>query len=424
MISPPTAPPPLARTRRLAALVCAACLLLNAALARATPGELLGAYERAQGALSQSLALLESEGGEAALRSLRRAEAAFPALAETLSPSLRAGLEATAKRAEAALASGSATDFAVQRAVLGGALGRALYERALEEAAQGRAEEAAALFAALERAHGLAAAPEGDRGDPQRAFEHRLAAHGLEALGGLPTGDRDRDYRTLAERYGELLLVQGSPRLPAATTDALLAAIDQVVAGGSPEEPLAALREGLAAFAAASAPPARAPTQAPAAPELEAAATRHEGPAPPATLPPTPAPAAPPTSAFSDHALQALWVLLGLLALVALVQALALALAGQQPLHHLAVALLLLPASLEGLAALAPLSGWPALAPLARLSLQSAALQRLWVLLVAVAVLCLAVSWRRTTAPADGTPRPAPAPPRLASTELDWDEDF
>jgi hypothetical protein len=446
----PTHPPP-ARVRWLMACF-AACLLFSAALARAAPGalqayeprsadDLLSVYERAQEALSQSLTLVEDAEREAALRSFRRAEEALPILAALLAPSLRAGLETTRARAEEALANGSATDFAVQRAVLGGALGRALYERALEAAAQGDAEETAALLAALERAHGLPAAPRSDRDELRRAFENRLAAHALSALEGLPTGDRDRDYRNLAERYGELLLVQGSPHLPPATVDALLAAVERVVAGTSPEAPLAELREHLAAFAASSAP---SPTETsvpvattPATATEPEVATRREGqgsttsstpPTTPAPTVPTTAPTAT-TGTFEARVLSALLTLFGLLVLLALAQAAKLALAGQHPLHNLAVALLLLPALLESVAALAPLSGWSALAPLEGLSLQHRPAQLLWVLLVALAIFCLAIGWRRAAAPHRASPHPArrtatPPAATLARTELDWGEDF
>lgn len=488
-------------------------LALMGATAAAAPAQsvsvsLLDAYEEAQAALSASAERFLSDRVEA-LDSLRRAEARLPEVTGALAPSLQAGLEATFARAETAIVNRSETDFAVQRAVLGGGLGRALFEHALEQAQAGDVGRAQTLLGllAVERALRPTTFDETSAGALQLAFERRLAQRSLEALQALPTGDRNRDYRLLAERYGDLLTVQGSPRLPTATTDALLRAINQVVADEPLGDALSDLRTHLNTFAETAAAEAAlaasgdeldsgvaAPTGAGVATGAETGVdtgavdavtggrSSAEGPTTesPTAENPTGVPpgageagavarggpvASPTAEAFPAEALDAatlgtgvqerttsplLLALLGLLALLAGARAVQLAATRHHPLQNVAVALLLLPAVLEGLAALAPLSGQTFLEPLRALSpLRQPALQPLWVLLVAVAVLCLALSWRRavpvtqaqpvpkarasgSTQPAtqpETPPRPAPtlAPhptPSLASTGIDWDEDF
>lgn len=458
-------------------------------------------YRDAQDALSRSLRVFGSDRVEA-LDTLRYAGTLLPEITRDLEPALRQGLTATVRRAEEAIVNQSETDFAVQRAVLGGGLQRALYEAALESLEGGDAPRARELLEQL--AGDLSLRPTTFEDSPQTlqyTFERRLAARSLAQLDALPVGDQSRAYRGLARLYGDLLTVQGSLRLPPGTTAALLGAVDSVVTSRPLDEPLAALRGHLSAFAddaqkayamasdePTATPPESTASNAGADPTNEndeSAATNRskQSPEQGRTDQSPPLLGEQPPAAFavgtdgvtgeagngagatgsdgetapSTDLTTLLLALTGVLALVAGIRAAGLTMTGRAPWQNTALTLLLIPAVLEGAGALAPLArrltadvawfdvAW--FASLERLSVsREPALQLVWALLVALAVLCLARGWRVQPQPTRGSmqgnaesegehaaPKASgrPAAPSVSvharpttTTNLDWDEDF
>lgn len=214
-------------------------------------------YRRATDALAESVNVFAADP-VASLDALRRAEGAFVPLSKGLESGLREGLRATFGRAEEAIVNRSETDLRVQAAVLRGGFGRALYRQALSEASAGNSAGGVA------RARSLLGVLAGDLGFDrqtfqadtpsalQAAFERRLATRSLTELGALGE-DREDRYRTLAQLYGYIFLVQDSPRLPAQTQATLVATIQRLVAGEALEPSLETLRAQLERFAEAAA---------------------------------------------------------------------------------------------------------------------------------------------------------------------------
>lgn len=437
-------------------------------------------YQRATDALTESVNVF-ADDPIASLDALRRAEGAFAPLSQGLEPSLREGLGATFTRAEEAIVNRSETDLRVQAAVLRGGFGRALYRQALSEASTGNPGRARSLLGVLAADLGF------DRqtfaGDTQRAlqaaFERRLAARSLAELGALGE-DREARYRTLAQLYGYIFLVQDSPRLPAQTQATLVATIERLVAGEALEPSLTTLRAQLERFAEAAAATGRSrPTGEGVAdretPDLENVAIPVPDPetgaagvgngadksanAPVSRAQTNPEQAAaqaqtltetPPESASLIGELRRpLLIASGLLALLAL----ALLRPGRgartparTPWQDAALALLLLPAVWEGLmrlaVVLAPAFNLPDLSSLSTYSLfRHPVTQLLWAGLVVLAVLCLALGRRATSQtaairtaaekPSENPTAPQPPPqsqpasrPLTSVSTLNWDEEF
>lgn len=201
---------------------------LNLGVVFAQP--LLSSYQNAAEALRASVAAFPDDQVES-LDALRRAKTAFGPLGAALEPNLRRGLNATFSRAEEAIVNQSETDLQVQAAVLQGGFGRAVYQQALESAAADELANAQNLLGVLGQDLGLAAAQfqESSRAALQGAFEARLAARSLEQLGTFG-GDLGNRYRTLAQLYSYIFLVQDSPRLPPKTRDTVFGTIQALVA--------------------------------------------------------------------------------------------------------------------------------------------------------------------------------------------------
>ena len=403
----------------------------------------------------------------ASLDALRRAEAAFAPLSEGFEPAFKRGLSATFTRAEAAIVNRSGTDLRVQAAVLRGGFQRVLYTQALEQAAGDNLPRARTLLDVLAADLGFAGPVVGtDRQALQTSFERQLATLGLAGLDVLGD-DRESRYETLARLYSYVLVVQDSPRLPAATQTNLLGAIQALVAGEPPAPALEAVRAQFTQFrrAAQRTPPVIAQIRAPQTSVNRAAETEAK-PIKNVTRTLTDTAGATPdapvtravdqtedastgavsTSVEPEGALGSLrelraplLIAAGLFALVALAGSLRALRGGLSPWQNAALALLLLPTLGEGFIALAetlgPRAELPLLTGLGRYSVfTNPVTQLVWPLLTAVAVLCLALGWRTPVHAAKDAelkaPSSKPSPsepathPRLAGSNLNWDEDF
>jgi hypothetical protein len=129
----------------------ALCLL---GLGWSSAQSLLDDYRRARNVLAASISAFPDDQ-VGSLDALRRAQAAFGPLSKGLEGPLKRGLSATFTRAEAAVVNRSETDLRVQAAVLRGGFQRALYEGALEEAADGNMERARTLWVSWRETSGL-----------------------------------------------------------------------------------------------------------------------------------------------------------------------------------------------------------------------------------------------------------------------------
>lgn len=454
-------------------------LCLFGSLGLAQP--LLEQFERATTALEGSVAAFPGDQ-VGSLDALRNAETAFGTLGAGLEPQLRQGMGAAFSRAEQALVNGSETDLAVQAAVLRGGFRRTVYEAALRAAADGQLGRAQTLLGAVERDLGLSepGVTGSSREVLQTAFEARLAALALTRLD-TPGDDLEGRYRTLAELYSYVFLVQDSPRLPPETRTSVLNTIRSLVEGRPVDDGFALLRGQLERFlrsaeaAVGNAAPAQngpQPTQGDASPATATPATAQTNaqPSVPTSTPVPPVAPLPSVAAPADMALNntppdafpsvlglplpaLLRLAAGLLALVGLVQLLATLSRNPAPRQGAALALLLLPAVAEGFVALAALLAAADLPLLAGLPLVQAGsfslfvnptVQLVWAGLVAAAVLFLAGGQRAAPAPAGTrnrkapkvtvvnaatapTPALTPAPSRpggAAASTLKWDDDF
>ena len=237
---------PTKRPQLLLTTLATLCLLgLGSSLAQS----LLNEYQNAATALKESVAAFSTDQVES-LDALRKAETAFAPLGQALEPALRSGLQETFSRAEEAIVNQSETDLQVQAAVLQGGFGRAVYQQALRDAAGGDAATARNLLNVLGQDLGLANAR--FKGTSQRelqgAFEARLAKRGLAQLAGFG-GELGSRYRTLAQVYGYLFLVQDSPRLPPETRDTVVGTIRALVTEQPTEQGVTLLKAQLTGFA-------------------------------------------------------------------------------------------------------------------------------------------------------------------------------
>ena len=237
---------PTKRPQLLLTTLATLCLLgLGSSLAQS----LLNEYQNAATALKESVAAFSTDQVES-LDALRKAETAFAPLGQALEPALRSGLQETFSRAEEAIVNQSETDLQVQAAVLQGGFGRAVYQQALRDAAGGDAATAQNLLNVLGQDLGLANAQfEGtSQRELQGAFEARLAKRGLAQLAGFG-GELGSRYRTLAQVYGYLFLVQDSPRLPPETRDTVVGTIRALVTEQPTEQGVTLLKAQLTGFA-------------------------------------------------------------------------------------------------------------------------------------------------------------------------------
>ncbi|HEX7004816.1 MAG TPA: hypothetical protein VF168_11590 [Trueperaceae bacterium] len=246
-------------------LVCA--LLLVAGIgAQAQGDEVLERYGLSLVNLSESVRLLDSDVA-ASRDELDSAAGALRFLAtEAGNPSLIPALERVFERARTAIANRSATDLAVQNALIRGGFQRAVFDSALarlgSEPAVARARLqrlAADLGFTEETSAGIAEST--SAGEVRRLFEAALASsvgRKLETAQAQYQESQDAAYRTLAGAYGDFLLIQDSPRAPMQFNEQFAAAATSLVENRSEElaTSLTSLVEGFQQLAqAASAQP-------------------------------------------------------------------------------------------------------------------------------------------------------------------------
>ena len=237
---------PVKRPQLLRVTLAALCLLgFSPSLAQS----LLSDYQNAATALRESVAAFATDQVQS-LDALRRAETAFAPLGGALEPALRDGLQETFSRAEEAIVNQSETDLQVQAAVLQGGFGRAVYQQALRDAAGGDAGAARNLLKVLGQDLGFGNTQ--FKGTSQRelqgTFEARLAKRSLAQLAGFG-GELGSRYRTLAQVYGYLFLVQDSPRLPPETRDTVVRTIRALITKQPTDQGVTLLKAQLTGFA-------------------------------------------------------------------------------------------------------------------------------------------------------------------------------
>lgn len=201
-----------------------AVLALSAAWAQEAPPEddVLQRYGLATENLAVAVATLQDDAA-ASRNALDQAFSALLTLSRGSSSSLTESLDRVFERARTAIDNRSSTDLAVQTAVLRGGFQRLLYESALSAAVSG--DETVARTRLLRVADDLGLdqarlAQLEQRVEPgplRRVLEAGVAEQVGARLAALaeqaPPNDRDAAYRTLAEAYGDYLLVQDSPRV-------------------------------------------------------------------------------------------------------------------------------------------------------------------------------------------------------------------
>ncbi|MDZ7801327.1 MAG: hypothetical protein U5K81_11120 [Trueperaceae bacterium] len=201
-----------------------AVLALSAAWAQEAPPEddVLQRYGLATENLAVAVATLQDDAA-ASRNALDQAFSALLTLSRGSSSSLTESLDRVFERARTAIDNRSHTDLAVQTAVLRGGFQRLLYESALSAAVSGEEALARARLLRLADDLGLGEArleqleQRAEPGPLRRVLEAGVAEQVGARLTALaeqaPPSDRDAAYRTLAEAYGDYLLVQDSSRV-------------------------------------------------------------------------------------------------------------------------------------------------------------------------------------------------------------------
>jgi hypothetical protein len=157
---------------------------------------------------------------------------------DTTSATLVSAMERLFDRARTAVENQSATDLAVQTAVLAGGFRRLVYDSALQAAANGDTDTARARLRHIGQGMELpqtsldALAQADTVGALQLRIEEgvaQLIANRLDVADKLLTSDRDAAYRTVARAYGDSLLIQDSPRLAADFNQSFVSAAQAIV---------------------------------------------------------------------------------------------------------------------------------------------------------------------------------------------------
>ncbi len=157
---------------------------------------------------------------------------------DTTSATLVSAMERLFDRARTAVENQSATDLAVQTAVLAGGFRRLVYDSALQAAASGDPDTARARLRHIGQGMELpqtsldALAQADTVGALQLRMEEgvaQLIANRLDVADKLLTSDRDAAYRTVARAYGDSLLIQDSPRLAADFNQSFVSAAQAIV---------------------------------------------------------------------------------------------------------------------------------------------------------------------------------------------------
>ncbi len=211
--------------------------------------DVLQRYELATESLAAAADALPGEPVDARA-ALDRAFSALLTLSRGDTSTLSDSLDRVFERARTAIDNRSATDLAVQTAVLRGGFQRLLFESALTSAVEGRPDLARSRLLRLAQDLQLGEARLAqledltDAGPFRRVFEAGVAEQvsaRLQALAdaGAPE-DRDAAYRTLSRAYADYLLVQDSGRIDPGTNRRFVEAAEALV-DGQDEAYLAAL---------------------------------------------------------------------------------------------------------------------------------------------------------------------------------------
>ncbi|MDZ7708123.1 MAG: hypothetical protein U5J97_09610 [Trueperaceae bacterium] len=211
--------------------------------------DVLQRYELATESLAAAADALPGDPVDARA-ALDRAFSALLTLSRGDTSTLSDSLDRVFERARTAIDNRSATDLAVQTAVLRGGFQRLLFESALTAAVEGRPDLARSRLLRLAQDLQLGDARLAqledltDAGPFRRVFEAGVAEQvsaRLQALAdaGVPE-DRDAAYRTLSRAYADYLLVQDSGRIDPGTNRRFVEAAEALV-DGQDEAYLAAL---------------------------------------------------------------------------------------------------------------------------------------------------------------------------------------
>ena len=239
--------------RILVTLALAWALGLTAVQAQEQDG-FLQRYELAMENLDASVAALP-DAASVAREELDRAVNALRTLArETDSGALVTALERIFERAREAIMNQSTVDLSVQVEVLRGGFQRLVYDAALQAAIEGDLATSRARLQAVADDVGvaepaLAALGNADRSIAQLryAFEAGVAQSVRDRLATAREQagtDLDAAYQSLADAYGDYLLVQDSPRMPDEVNTAFVDAANALV--DTQVEPLVAQLDTLA----------------------------------------------------------------------------------------------------------------------------------------------------------------------------------
>lgn len=179
---------------------------------------------------TSSIAREELDQAVNALRTLSR---------ETDSAALISAMERIFERAREAIANQSSVDLAVQVEVLRGGFQRLVYDAALQSAIAGDLATARARLLAVAGDVGVPESTLAALADPDRtiaelryALEVGVAAsvqQRLQTAEEQASTDLDAAYRSLADAYGDYLLVQDSPRIPGAVNAGFVDAANALV---------------------------------------------------------------------------------------------------------------------------------------------------------------------------------------------------
>jgi len=202
--------------------------------------DVLQRYELATENLSAAADALPGDA-VGARTALDRAFSALLTLSRGDASTLSDSLDRVFERARTAIDNRSATDLAVQTAVLRGGFQRLLFESALTAAVEGRPDLARSRLLRLAQdlqlgeARLTQLADLADAGPFRRVFEAGVAEQvsaRLQTLAqaGVPA-DRDAAYRALARAYADYLLVQDSGRIDPGTNRRFVEAAEGLVDG-------------------------------------------------------------------------------------------------------------------------------------------------------------------------------------------------
>ena len=225
-------------------------LLLGCTAHAQQQDSVLQSYSLAVENLDEALVSLPTDGALSREALDRAAQTLRPLSRDVVSTSLIGALENTFARAATAVQNQSATDLAVQVAVLRGGFQRLVYESALRAANEGDLELARERLVALATDLGFSVttldtmSAAGDYATLIVAFDQgvaRAVQHDLGAASEQLGTDRGNTYVNLAKAYGTFLTVQDSPRVAATANSTFVEAFETLT-----RDPTAPDLEGVA----------------------------------------------------------------------------------------------------------------------------------------------------------------------------------